>query len=58
MDWGWKNKFIDLFIDMLRKISEGIEEDWSDKKKIQIGWKIVKNVVDKAINAGIKVPKI
>lgn len=43
---------------MLRKISDGIEEHWSEKKKIQIGWKIVKNVVDKAINSGIKVPKI
>lgn len=43
---------------MVIKIAEGFEESWTEKKKIQIGWKICKNIVDKALNAGIKVPRI
>lgn len=43
---------------MLDKISQDFDKAWSEKKKIQVGWKIVKNIVDKAINSGIKPPRV
>jgi hypothetical protein len=43
---------------MLYKISNDIHREWSNKKKIQIGWKIVKNLVHKAIGMGIKAPRV
>lgn len=43
---------------MLLKISGEIEGDWSMKKKVQMGWKITKNMIHKALDAGIKPPKI
>jgi hypothetical protein len=43
---------------MLHKISEGIDKEWSEKKKIHIGWKVVKYILDKAVLNGIKCPKV
>jgi hypothetical protein len=43
---------------MLHKISGGIHKEWSEKKKIHIGWKVVKYIVDKAILNGVKCPKV
>lgn len=55
---GWKNKFIHLFIDMMGKICEDFQEDWDNKKKVEVGWRVMKALTDKAINTGIKPPKI
>ena len=43
---------------MFSKISDELEESWSLKKKVQISWKINKNIIHKAIGMGIKPPKI
>jgi hypothetical protein len=43
---------------MLSKISNDIEPEWNNKKKIQIGWKIVKNLIQKAFVSGIKPPRV
>jgi hypothetical protein len=43
---------------MLSKISKDIDPEWSSKKKIQVGWKIVKYVVQKAFVSGIKPPRV
>lgn len=58
MDWTWKDKFIELFVDMLDKITTGIDLKWTNKKKIQVGWKVVKNLIHKALLAGIKPPRV
>ena len=39
-------------------MSDGIDEDWTIKKKIQIGWKIVNIIIDKALSSGIKPPRV
>lgn len=43
---------------MIGKISLEIDETWSEKKKVQIGWKMTKNILRKAITSGISLPKI
>ena len=43
---------------MLAKICADVDATWVLKKKIQVGWKIVKNVVEKAIVGGVKVPRV
>ena len=43
---------------MLIKINVEIDPQWSDKKKIAIGWKVVKLLVKKALKLGLQIPKI
>lgn len=43
---------------MVNKISNDISEDWTDKKKIQIGWKIVKSLIYKAMESGIRPSRV
>lgn len=43
---------------MLDKITTGIDLKWTSKKKIQVGWKVVKNLVHKALSAGIRPPRV
>lgn len=49
---------MELFLDMMSKISNEIQEDWTERKKLQIGWKMAKNIIKKALNSGIQLPKV
>jgi hypothetical protein len=52
------SKFIEVFLNMLQKLPLEFGPDWSDKKKIAIGWKVVKHLVKKALKLGLQPPKV
>ena len=54
----WRDGFVELFLDMMTKISDEIKDDWTERKKLQIGWKMAKNIIKKALNSGIQLPKV
>jgi hypothetical protein len=43
---------------MVEKLPVDIEEEWSSKRKIAVGWKVVKHLVKKAFKLGIHPPAI
>ena len=43
---------------MLAKIPFDLDPTWTDKKKIAVGWKVVKYLVKKALKLGLHPPKI
>lgn len=43
---------------MIEKLPVDIDPAWSEKKRIAIGWKILKNMVLKALKHGIQLPTI
>lgn len=54
----YKDKFIALFTNMLAKIHAEISPDWSLKKQIAVGWKVVKCLVKKALKLGVQPPQV
>lgn len=43
---------------MLQKLPIQLEEKWTRKKKIAVGWKLVKHLIKKALKLGIQLPNI
>jgi len=43
---------------MVEKLPIELEEQWSRKKKIAVGWKVVKHLLKKALKLGIQLPSI
>lgn len=43
---------------MIHKLPLKLESHWSDKKKIAIGWKMVKHLVKKALKLGVQLPTV
>lgn len=55
---GYQAKFTEVFLNMVEKLPVDLEEGWSDKRKIAVGWKVVKHLVKKAFRLGIHPPAI
>jgi len=43
---------------MLEKIPVAFDPSWSDKRKIAVGWRVVKYLVKKSLKLGLQPPKI
>lgn len=51
-------KFTEVFLNMVEKLPIEIDPAWSKKRKIAVGWKVVKHFVKKAMKLGIPPPSI
>ena len=51
-------KFVDVFLNMAYKLPLKVKPEWSAKKVIAMGWKVVKHLVKKALKLGIPPPTI
>ena len=51
-------KFVEVFLNMVEKLPFKLEPSWSKKKKIAVGWKIVKYFVKKGLKMGIVPPTL
>lgn len=51
-------KFMEVFLNMIEKLPIPLENQWNDKKKIAIGWKVIKHLVKKALKLGIALPTV
>jgi hypothetical protein len=49
---------MEVFMSMIHKLPLKLENHWSDKKKIAIGWKVVKHLVKKALKLGVQLPTV
>jgi hypothetical protein len=54
----YQAKFTEVFLNMVEKLPVDLEESWSKKRKIAVGWKVVKYLVKKAFKLGIHPPAI
>lgn len=54
----YQAKFTEVFLNMVEKLPIEIDPAWSKKRKIAVGWKVVKHFVKKAMKLGIAPPTI
>jgi hypothetical protein len=54
----YQAKFTEVFLNMIEKLPIDLEPGWSKKRKIAVGWKVVKHFVKKALKLGIHPPSI
>ena len=51
-------KFAEVFLNMVEKLPIELDPNWSRKRRIAVGWKVVKHFVKKAMKLGIPPPAI
>jgi len=56
--YEYQSKFIEVFLNMVQKLPVQLSVKWSEKKKIAVGWKVVKHLIKKALKLGIQLPSI
>lgn len=52
------SKFVEVFLNMVEKLPIELDPAWSRKRRIAVGWKVVKHFVKKAMKLGIPPPAI
>ena len=56
--YEYEQKFIEVFMNMVIRLPVPLEDDWSHKRKIAVGWRAVKYLVRRALKLGIKIPLV
>jgi hypothetical protein len=49
---------MEVFLNMVGKLPVELRAEWSRKKKIAVGWRVVKHLLKKALKLGIQLPVV
>ena len=51
---SWRDKFVDVFLNMVEKIPVQVDPEWNKKKRVRMGWKAVKMMIKQSLKFGVQ----